>query len=275
MREKPFGKRGPRVPVIGQGTWPVPVAKALRRGIDLGMTHIDTAEMYGDGESERIVGEAIRGVRRSRLFIVTKVLPSHADRRGVALSCAASLRRLGTDYVDCLLIHWRGDTPIEETMGALEEQVDAGNARSIGVSNFDPWDLREATLNLTKQRIACDQVMYNLGERTPEEHELPWCRANGAALVAYTPLGLPTLDARTRGGRILSAIGRKHRASAHSVALAFLVRQPNVFAIPKASQIDHVIANAKAGDLRLSAEEVAAIDAAFPRRKRVGPLPTN
>jgi diketogulonate reductase-like aldo/keto reductase len=267
MRTKPFGKRGPRVPVIGQGTWPLPVANALRRGIELGMTHIDTAEMYGDGESERIVGEAIRGVRRSRLFIVTKVLPSHADRRGVARSCEASLRRLRTDHVDCLLIHWRGDTPIEETMGALEEQVAAGNARSIGVSNFDPWDLREAARSLGAQRIACDQVMYN--------HELPWCRANGAALVAYTPLGLPTLDARTRSGRVLSAIGRRHRASAHAVALAFLVRQPNVFAIPKASQIDHVIANAKAGDLRLSTEEVAAIDAAFPRRKRVGTLPTN
>jgi len=275
MRTKPFGKRGPRVPVIGQGTWPLPAANALRRGIELGMTHIDTAEMYGDGESERIVGEAIRGVRRSRLFLVTKVLPSHADRRGVARSCGASLRRLRTDYVDCLLIHWRGDTPIEETMGALDEQVAAGNARSIGVSNFDPWDLREAARGLGAQRIACDQVMYNLGERTPEDHELPWCRANGAALVAYTPLGLPTLDARTRGGRVLSAIGRRHRASAQAVALAFLVRHPNVFAIPKASQIDHVVANAKAGDLRLNAEEVAAIDAAFPRRKRVGPLPTN
>lgn len=275
MRTKPFGKRGPRVPVIGQGTWPVPDAKALRRGIELGMTHIDTAEMYGDGESERIVGEAIRGLARSRLFVVTKVLPSHADRRGIARACAASLRRLGTDYVDCLLIHWRGDTPIDETMGGLEEQVDAGNARSIGVSNFDPWDLREAARGLSSRRIACDQVMYNLRERTPEEHELPWCESNGAALVAYTPLGLPTLDARTKGGRVLAAIGRKHRASAHAVALAFLVRHPSVFAIPKASKIEHVVANARAGDLRLSREEVTAIDAAFPRRKRVGPLPMN
>src|SRR5690242_8737686 len=219
MRSKRFGKRGPLVSVIGQGTWPVPDAKALRRGIALGMTHIDTAEMYGDGESERIVGAAISGVPRSRLFVVTKVLPSHADRRGVARSCAASLRRLKTDYLDCLLIHWRGDTPIEETMGALEEQVEAGNARSIGVSNFDPWDLREASRCLVKRRIACDQVMYNLRERTPEDHELKWCAAHGAALVAYTPLGLPTLDARTRGGRLLAAIGRKHRASAHAVAL--------------------------------------------------------
>jgi len=275
MRTKPFGKRGPRVPVIGQGTWPIPDATALRRGIELGMTHIDTAEMYGDGESERIVGEAIRGFSRSRLFIVTKVLPSHADRRGVARSCAASLRRLRTDYVDCLLIHWRGETPIEETMAALEEQVEAGKARSIGVSNFDPWDLREAARSLAKHRIACDQVMYNLHERTPEDHELPWCRANGAALVAYTPLGLPTLDPRTRGGRVLAAIGRRHRVGAHAVALAFLVRRPNVFAIPKASRIEHVVANAKAGDIRLDDDDVAAIDAAFPNRVRVGPLPTN
>ena len=275
MRTKPFGKGGPRVPVIGQGTWPIPDASALRRGIKLGMTHIDTAEMYGDGESERIVGAAINGVPRSWLFIVTKVLPSHADRRGVARSAAASLRRLKTGYVDCLLIHWRGDTPIEETMGALEEQVEAGNARSIGVSNFDPWDLREAARSLAKHRIACDQVMYNLHERTPEDHELPWCRANGAALVAYTPLGLPTLDPRTRGGRVLAAIGRRHRVGAHAVALAFLVRRPNVFAIPKASRIEHVVANAKAGDIRLDDDDVAAIDAAFPNRVRVGPLPTN
>jgi diketogulonate reductase-like aldo/keto reductase len=182
---------------------------------------------------------------------------------------------LKTDHVDCLLIHWRGDTPIEETMRALEEQIEAGNARSIGVSNFDPWDLREAVRGLAEHRIACDQVMYNLHERTPEDHELPWCSANGAALVAYTPLGLPTLDARSRGGRVLAAIGRRHRVSAHAVALAFLVRRPNVFAIPKASRIDHVIANAKAGDVRLDEDDVAAIDAAFPKRVRVGPLPTN
>ena len=275
MRSKPFGKGGPRVPVIGQGTWPLPDPNALRRGIALGMTHIDTAEMYGNGEAERIVGEAIRRLARSKLFLVTKVLPSHADRRGIARSCAASLRRLGTDYVDCLLVHWRGDIPIEETMGGLEAQVAAGNARSIGVSNFDPWDLREAVRSLASERIACDQVMYNLGARTPEDHELPWCSDNGAALVAYTPLGLPTLDARTRGGRVLAAIGRVHRASAHAVALAFLVRHRAVFAIPKASRLAHVAANAKAGELRLSRDEIAAIEAAFPKHERVGPLPTN
>lgn len=275
MRFRPFGRGGPRVALIGQGTWPVPDAAALRRGIELGMTHIDTAEMYGDGAAERVVADAIAGIARSKLFIVTKVLPQHADRRGVARSCAASLRRLRTDHVDCLLIHWRGEVPIAETMGALEAQVAAGNARSIGVSNFDPWDLREASRSLTTSRIACDQVMYNLSARTPEDHELPWCRDNGAALVAYTPLGLPTLDARTVGGRVLAAIGRRHGATAHAVALAFLVRRPGVFAIPKASRIEHVVANAKAGDIRLSADDVAAIDAAFPKRPRVGPLPTN
>lgn len=275
MRSKAFGKGGPRVPVIGQGTWPLPDPKALRRGIALGMTHIDTAEMYGDGESERLVGEAIRGLSRSKLFVVTKVLPAHADRRGIARSCAASLRRLGTSYVDCLLVHWRGEIDIDETMAGLEAQVDAGNTRFLGVSNFDPWDLREAARGLRSQRIVCDQVMYNLGGRTPEDHELPWCKDNDAALVAYTPLGLPTLDARTRGGRVLAAIGRKHGASAHAVALAFLVRHPSVFAIPKASRLEHVAANAKAGELRLDRDDVAAIDAAFPKRKRVGPLPTN
>lgn len=275
MLQKPFGTGGRQVAAIGQGTWPLPELKALRHGISLGLTHIDTAEMYGDGESEEIVGRAIAGVPRESLFVVTKVLPRNASAKGVARACERSLRRLRSGYVDCFLIHWRGDIPIEETMGALERLVDDGKARAIGVSNFDTWDLREATAALEKRRIACDQVLYNLLERTIEDHELPWAREYGCAIVAYTPLGQPVLDASVKKYRVLAEIGRAHGVTAHAVALAFLIRDPSVFAIPKASNIEHVEANAKAGDLKLSREEIDVIDAAFPKRKRVGPLPTN
>src|SRR5580704_3855705 len=194
---KPFGQGGPLVSRIGQGTWPVPDPTALRRGIELGLTHIDTAEMYGAGRSEELVAKAIRGIAREKLFIVSKVLPQNAHARGVTLACDRSLRRLGLDYLDCYLLHWRGATPIEETMGALERLVDDGKIRSLGVSNFDPWDLREAAQSLRTHRLACDQVLYNLDERTPEDHEMPWAREYGCAIVAYTPLGQPALDARS------------------------------------------------------------------------------
>lgn len=239
------------------------------------MTHIDTAEMYGDGRAEEIVAEAIRGTPREKSFIVTKVLPQNADARGVARACERSLKRLGTPYVDCYLLHWRGDVPLEETMGALELLVDQGKARSIGVSNFDPWDLREATAALRNRRVACNQVLYNLDERTVEDHELPWAREYGCAIVAYTPLGRPPLDPRKRRYSILADIGKRHGASAHAVALAFLLRDPLVFVIPKASRPEHVEANAAASDLELAREEIEAIDAAFPKPHRRGPLPTN
>ena len=260
------------VSVVGQGTWPVPDRDALRYGISLGMTHIDTAEMYGDGESERIVGRAIAGVAREDLFLVTKVLPRNADASGVRDACERSLRRLGTEYVDCYLLHWRGEVPIEETMGALEELVDAGKARFAGVSNFDPWDLREASACMKRHRIACDQVLYNLRERTVEDHELPWAKEHGAALVAYTPLGQPRIGARDRA---LAGIAKAHGVSVAAVALAFLIRDDAVFAIPKASTRSHVEQNAKAAEVRLTPDDIAAIEAAYPKRQRKGPLPTN
>lgn len=275
MRTKPFGESGPEVPVIGQGTWPVPDRDALRRGIALGMTHIDTAEMYGDGESESIVGDAIAGIARERLFLVTKVLPQHADRAGVKRAFERSLRRLGTDYVDCYLIHWRPEVPIEETMTALEDLVDAGKARLVGVSNFDPWDLREASAGMKRRRIACDQVLYNLRQRTVEDHELPWCREHGAALVAYTPLGKPAIDGAKARDRVLADIGKAYGVSAQAIALAFLIRDPLVFAIPKASTIEHVEENARAADVHLTPEDIAAIERAYPKRRRTGALPTN
>jgi diketogulonate reductase-like aldo/keto reductase len=275
MKHKPFGAAGPLVPSIGQGTWPEPDPVALRHGISLGMTHIDTAEMYGDGRAEEIVGKAIADVPRHSLFIVTKVLPHNASAQGVKKACERSLKRLMTDYVDCYLIHWRGDIPIEETMGALEGLVDAGKARSIGVSNFDTWDLREASAVQRSHPIVCDQILYNVSERTIEDHELLWAREHGCAIVAYSPLGVPTLDAKNKKYRVLAQIADAHRVTAHAVALAFLVRDPIVFAVPKASGIEHVEANAKAGSLKLSEDEIAEIDAAFPKRQRVGLLPTN
>jgi diketogulonate reductase-like aldo/keto reductase len=275
MRRKRFGTHGTLVPVIGQGTWPLPDRDALRFGISLGMTHIDTAEMYGDGRSEEIVGEAIVGVPRDQLFLVSKVLPQHATASGVRKACERSLRRTGTDYFDCYLLHWRGNVPIDETMRGLEDLVEAGMARSIGVSNLDPWDLREAAAGLRKQRIACDQVLYNLRERTIEDHELPWAREAGSCIVAYTPLGGMPGSPSGKGARVLDEIARERGVGAHAVTLAFLTHDPLVFAIPKASRREHVSDNATAGDLQLTAQEVAAIDQAFPKHKRTGPLPTN
>ncbi|MBD5634671.1 MAG: aldo/keto reductase, partial [Candidatus Eremiobacteraeota bacterium] len=278
MKRKRFGPpslsaRGTfEVSVVGQGSWPLPNRDALRRGIDLGMTHIDTAEMYGGGRSEEIVGEAIAPYPRASLFIVSKVLPSNGSASGVARACERSLRRLGTDYLDCYLLHWRGDVALEETMPALERLVDEGKIRSLGVSNLDPWDLREAAAALRSAPIACNQLLYNLGERTPEDHELLWARENESAFVAYTPLARPD-DAR--GERLLAAIARERGVTAAAVALAFLARDPAAFVIPKANSRAHVEANAAAGDLELSAAESAEIDAAYPRHERVGALPTN
>ena len=272
---KPFGRGGPPVARIGQGTWPVPDPDSLRRGIELGLTHIDTAEMYGDGRSEELVGKAIRGIDRASLFIVSKVLPQHADAAGVVRACARSLRRLGTEYLDCYLLHWRGAVPLAETMTALERLVDDGKIRSLGVSNLDPWDLREAAGALRSARIACDQVLYNLDERTIEDHELPWAREYGCAVVAYTPLGQPVLDPGDAKFAVLAAIAGRRGATPHAVALSYLTRDPLVFAIPKAAGRAHVEANAAALGLELTKSEIAEIDAAHPNRERIGPLPTN
>jgi diketogulonate reductase-like aldo/keto reductase len=272
---KPFGQGGPPVSRIGQGTWPVPDPAALRRGIELGLTHIDTAEMYGAGRSEELVAKAIRGFAREKLFIVSKVLPQNSHAKGVAQACDRSLRRIGVDYLDCYLLHWRGPFPIQETMGALERLADAGKIRSLGVSNFDPWDLREAAASLRGHRLACDQVLYNLDERTPEDHEVPWAREYECAIVAYTPLGQPVLDPRDKKFAVIDEIARRRGVTSHAVALSFLTRDPLVFAVPKAARVEHVEANAAALRLELDVDEIAAIDAAHPNRERIGPLPTN
>lgn len=272
MNARSFGSTGFSVPVIGQGTWPIPDRDALRRGIDLGMTHIDTAEMYGDGRSEEIVAEAIAPYSRDSLFLVSKVLPSNATKAALARACERSLARLRTDYLDCYLLHWRGAARLDEAMAGLEALLEAGKIRSLGVSNLDPWDLREAASALKRAPIACNQVLYNLGERTPEANELPWARANDSAFVAYTPLARPSNGS---GEKILGEIAATHHVTREAVTLAFLTRDPFAFAIPKANTIAHVDANAAAGTLELGADEIAAVDAAYPARERNGPLPMN
>jgi diketogulonate reductase-like aldo/keto reductase len=276
-----FGPLDREVPIVGQGTWNVPVRgakadeakRALRRGVELGMVHIDTAEMYGDGASERLIGEAIRGLPREQLFLVSKVLPSNASFAGTQQACDASLARLGTDYLDCYLLHWRGGIPLRETMRGLEALVRAGKIRSLGVSNFDPDDLDEARRALEREPIACNQVLYHLTERTIEEHELPAAREHGIAIVAYTPFGRGDWTDRP-GGRVLETVAKKYGATARQVILAFLTRDPIVFAIPKAATVEHVEENAGAGDLQLAPDDIAAIDRAFPVASRRGGIPT-
>lgn len=281
MIVRPFGATGRDVPVIGQGTWNTPLCgeraeeakRALRRGIELGMVHVDTAEMYGDGGSERLIGEAIRGLPREQLFIVSKVLPQNATYDGTIRACEAALERMRVDYFDCYLLHWRGSVPLGETMRALEQLVRDGKTRSLGVSNFDVDDLEEARVSLDSEPIACNQVLYHLGERTVEAHEFPYCREHGIAIVAYTPFGRGDWTDRP-GARVLGEIARKHGATPRQVILAFLTRDPIAFTIPKAATIPHVEENAGAGDLRLDDGDVAAIDAAFPARRRRGGIPS-
>jgi diketogulonate reductase-like aldo/keto reductase len=279
--ERPFGPLDRSVPVVGQGTWNVPVRGAraeeakrtLQRGVELGMIHIDTAEMYGDGAAEELVGDAIRGLPREQLFLVSKVLPTNATYAGTIRACEASLRRLRTDYLDCYLLHWRGSVPLAETMRALERLVDDGKIRSLGVSNFEIEDLEEARSLLERHPIVCNQVLYHLGERTIEEEEVPYCRSRGIAIVGYTPFGRG--DWMDRAGlEVLERIARERQTTVRAVILAFLTRDDDLVTIPKASTVVHVEENARGGELRLDAAEITAIDAAFPRKKRRGGLPT-
>ncbi|HYI39196.1 MAG TPA: aldo/keto reductase [Allosphingosinicella sp.] len=277
MERRPFGPVPREVAVIGQGTWYIddahrPTAMAaLRRGLDLGMTHIDTAEMYGDAEI--VVGEAIAG-RRDELFLVSKVLPGNASRSGTEAACERSLARLRTDRLDCYLLHWPGSHPLEETFAAFERLREQGKILSWGVSNFDVPDLEAAWKAGGEGRIACNQILYNLGERAIEHAVLPWCVAHGVAVVAYSPFGHGDFPGpRTPGGVVLEEIAAAHGATARQVALRFLVRQPSLLTIPKASSVEHAEDNAGAGALRLTADELARIDRAFPLGPRPRRLP--
>ena len=277
MRMRGFGATGSRLPVIGQGTWRIDIAArtqavaALRAGIDAGMTHLDTAEMYGDAEA--IVGEAIAGLREE-VFLVSKVVPSNATRRGTVRACEASLQRLGTDRLDCYLLHWPGSHPLEETIAGFEDLRRDGKILSWGLSNFDVPDLERALRIAGPYKIACNQVLYHLGERAIEHAVLPWCTRNGVALVGYSPFGSGAFPAATSAGRrVLDTVAEAHGSTAHAVALAFLTRLENTFTIPKTGRSERALANAAAGALALSEDDVALIEAQFPRGRRPASLP--
>jgi diketogulonate reductase-like aldo/keto reductase len=277
LRTQKFGSNGPDVPVIGQGTWYIDrgdrksAVAALRRGIDLGMTHIDTAEMYGD--AELVIADAMAG-KRDGIFLVSKVLPSNASRRGTIAACERSLKRLKTDRLDCYLLHWRGSYPLQDTVAAFEELVASGKIRSWGVSNFDTGDLNEMLAVSGKGKIACNQVLYHLQERAIEHAVIPWCEQHGVAVVAYSPFGHSEFPSpRSKAGEMLQTIAEAHAASPRQVALSFLTRRPSVFAIPKASSAEHATDNAAAGQLTLSDDEIAALDKAFPRGPKPRGLP--
>jgi diketogulonate reductase-like aldo/keto reductase len=277
MKSRTFGRTGSDVSVIGQGTWYIDhgdrksAVAALRRGLALGMTHIDTAEMYGD--AELVIAEATAG-RRDEVFLVSKVLPSNASRHGTITACERSLARLKTDRLDCYLLHWRGSYPLSETVAAFEQLVAAGKIRSWGVSNFDADDLDEILQVAGEGKIACNQVLYHLQERAIEHAVIPWCVKHGVSVVAYSPFGHNDFpSARSKGGEVLQTIAKKHSASPRQVALGFLTRQPQLFAIPKASSAEHAADNAAAGDLKLDDDDIASLEKAFPRGPKPRSLP--
>jgi diketogulonate reductase-like aldo/keto reductase len=271
-----FGVSALSASVIGQGTWNMergrqnPVA-ALRRGLDLGMTHIDTAEMYGD--AELIVAEAIEG-RRDDVFLVSKVLPSNSSRKGTIEACERSLRRLGTDRLDSYLLHWRGSYPLEDTVAAFNVLMRDGKILSWGVSNFDTDDLDELLAIAGEGAVACNQVLYHLHERAIEHSVIPWCKQHGVAIVAYSPFGHDDFPSPSSpGGKVLASVAARHDATPRQVALAWLTRDPSVFAIPKAARVAHAADNAGAANLTLSVDDIADIDDAFPRGRKPRSLP--
>jgi diketogulonate reductase-like aldo/keto reductase len=277
MERRPFGPTKSEVPVVGQGTWHIDqgdrrsAVAALRRGLDLGMTHIDTAEMYGD--AELVVADAIEG-RRDEVFLVSKVLPHNASRTGAVEACERSLARLRTDRLDCYLLHWPGNHALEDTVAAFDTLHRNGKIRSWGVSNFDVEELQALHAIAGPGTIACNQVLYHLRERAIEHSVIPWCEAHDVSVVAYSPFGHDSFPSpRSAGGRVLQEIANAHEGTPRQVALQFLIRRRTLFAIPKAADSAHVAENAASGGLRLTDAELARIDAAFPRGPRRRGLP--
>lgn len=266
---------GEELPVLGQGTWgmgetpgsyPAEVT-ALRHGLELGLGLIDTAEMYGSGGAEKVVGEAILG-RRDEVFLVSKVLPGNSDHRGVVEACERSLRRLGTDRIDLYLLHWRGGVPLAETLSALTELRDSGKIRDFGVSNFDTEDMRELWGEAGGDTCATDQILYNLSRRGPEYDLLPWCRDHEVPVMAYSPIE----QGRLLGDPVLERIAEGHGASSAQVAIAWVLAGGGLCAIPKAGTVEHVEENHAALDLRLTREDLKALDERFPGPAQPGPL---
>ncbi|HYO52372.1 aldo/keto reductase [Archangium sp.] len=269
MEKRVFGPTGVRVPVLGQGTWQMEeddradAIRALQVGLDLGMTHVDTAELYGYGQVESLVAEALAG-RRDEVFLVSKVMPNNATYEGTLQACERSLKRLGTDRLDCYLLHWPGPHPLEDTLRAFERLRNDGKIRSWGVSNFDVDDLEEALAIAGPGRMACNQVLYHLRERHIEHRVVPWCERHGVAVVGYSPFGsgdFPEPD--SPDGRVLAEVARAHGATPRQVALSFLSRRRPFFAIPKASHEAHTRDNAAADRLRLTAEDISRLETTF------------
>lgn len=272
MIKRKFGWTGIKVPVIGQGTWMIEgdsdnesrAVKALRLGLKLGMTHIDTAEMYGNGHTEELVAQAIDG-QRNEVFLVSKVLPSHATHEGTIEACKQSLRRLNTEWLDMYLLHWPGSIPIRETMRAMEKLVKEGLVRFIGVSNFDVEELQAAENALRDQRMACNQVLYHLGYRGIERRLLPYCTDREIVVVGYAPFGHDNFPSpEGAGGQILAEIAERHGRTPRQVALNFLTRHPNVFTIPKTTHPERTRENSGGTGWKLTEDDIQAIDRAFP-----------
>ena len=272
MSKRKFGWTGVEVPIIGQGTWmidgdPETESRAihtLRLGLDLGLSHIDTAEMYGEGHVEELVGEAITG-RRDEIFLVSKVLPANASYDGTLKACERSLKRLKTDWLDLYLLHWRGSYPLSETMRAMEKLVGEGLVKYIGVSNFDVEDLMEAEQVLQNEQIACNQVLYNLRDRGIEPRLLPYCSKKRIAVVGYAPFGHGNFPSpSSREGKLLIEIGRRHNRTPKQVALNYLTRHPSTFTIPKTTRSERVKENSGGVGWQLTEDEANEIDRAFP-----------
>ena len=263
-------RNGERVPALGQGTWHMgedrrraaEEAASVRLGIDLGMTLIDTAEMYGSGGAEEVVARAAEGLRDS-LFIVSKVYPHNASRTGVVAACERSLKRLATDRIDLYLLHWRGSIPLAETLEGFQRLQRDGKIRHHGVSNFDRADMAEWAALQGGDTVAADQVLYNLTRRGPEWDLAPWCRERQVAMMAYTPLGTGGM----LGNPALREIARQRGATPAQIALAWLLHQEGTMVIPKASRPEHVRENRGALDVRLTEQDLSAIDRAFPPPK--------
>ena len=269
MDNRVFGPTQTPVPLIGQGTWQMEKSdravcvKALQRGIDLGMTHIDTAELYGAGRVEELVAEAIEG-RRGEIFLASKVKPQNASRAKTIEACERSLRRLRTDRLDLYMLHWQGQHPLQETIAGFEVLREQGKILAYGVSNFDVPALREFISLAGKERLACNQVLYHLEDRGIEHAVLPFCEAHQIAVVAYSPFYVGRFPPEGAGGQVLQELAARHKVSAHQVALQFLLRHQSVFVIPKTTSLTHVEDNAAAASLRLSEDEIAQLDSAFP-----------
>src|SRR5688572_13576499 len=268
---------GAAVARLGQGAWQIAEDRrkraeellALNVGIDLGLTLIDTAEMYGNGRSEELIAEVITG-RRERVYLVSKVLPSNASHRGTIAACEHSLKRLKTDYLDLYLLHWPGSIPLEETLEAFVALKERGSIRHYGVSNFDVDDSKNARALPGGAGIATNQVLYNLEHRGIEWDLMPWCREHAMPLMAYSPLGSDSRRLRTHP--VLKAMAARLGATPARIALAWLLKQPDVVVIPKASSEAHVRDNHSALELKLSAEDLAELDRSFPPPKRASPL---